>query len=75
MESDGQTRRRRQRDLHQLRILAWCVARDRYSAEPRRTEGGRRGRARIVALTFYVEQEDYRAADIAVSEIEAQSAD
>ena len=75
MESDAQAKRRRQRDLHELRILAWCVARDKYSAEPRRTEGGRRGRARIVTLTFYVEHEDYRAADIAVSEIEVRRTD
>ena len=75
MESAADAERRRSRDLHELRILAWCVARDKYSAEPRRTEGGRRGRARIVTLTFYVEAEDYRAADTAVSEIEARRTD
>ena len=75
MESARDAERRRSRDLHELRILAWCVARDKYSAEPRRTDGGRRGRARIVTLTFYVEPEDYRAADTAVSQIEAQRVD
>jgi hypothetical protein len=75
VESAADAERRRSRDLHELRILAWCVARDKYSSEPRRTDGGRRRRARIVTLTFYVEQEDHRAADAAVSEIEARRTD
>jgi hypothetical protein len=75
VESATDAERRRSRDLRELRILAWCVARDKYRAEPRRTDGGRRGRARIVTLTFYVEAEDYRAADHAVSRIEARRAD
>lgn len=60
---------RRADDLHHLRMLAWCVQRDKYRAEPRRIEGGRRGAARMVTLTFHVEMADYAEADRAVREI------
>lgn len=59
-------------DLHHLRVLAWLVARNRYSAEPRRVEGGRRGKARIATFTYYVEMADYREADEAVKEMLAR---
>jgi|GEM_PF-7097235 len=62
-------RQRRDRDLEALRILAWCVQRGRYSAEPMRMEGGRRGKARIGTFTFYLEAADLAAAREAVKAI------
>ena len=72
MDTTDAGEQRRRHDLHELRILAWCVQRDKYRAQPRRVEGGHRGKARIVTLTFYVEMADYREADAAVSEIDAR---
>jgi len=74
LPSDAERREeaaRLQRDhhLHNLRILAWCVARGRYSAEPMSVEGGRRGKARIRTFTYYLEQEDFAEANLAVMEI------
>lgn len=60
---------RRDRDLEALRILAWCVQRDRYSAEPMRMDGGHRGKARIGTFTFYLEAADIAEAREAVQEI------
>ncbi|MQA00999.1 MAG: hypothetical protein GEU80_17070 [Dehalococcoidia bacterium] len=56
-------------DLHHLRILAWCVMRGRDQSEPRRVEGGHRGKARIATFTFYVEMPDFREANEAVRQI------
>lgn len=39
-------------DREALRILAWRVQRNRYSAEPIGIDGGRRGKARIATFTF-----------------------
>jgi|GEM_PF-4082911 len=57
-ETPAQRQERIDRDLEVLRILAWCVQRNRYSAEPVRIDGGRRGKARIGTFTFYVEATD-----------------
>lgn len=74
-ETPDQAARRRDRDLHALRMLAWCVMRDRYSAERPRVEGGHRGSARIWTFTFYLEAEDYREADESVRAAVAQRAE
>ncbi len=60
---------RRAADLEALRILAWCVQRNRYSAEPVRIDGGRRGKARVATFTFYLEAADLSQARDAVREI------
>lgn len=57
-ETAAQKQERIKRDLETLRILAWCVQRNRYSAEPARSDGGRRGKARIATFTSYVEAAD-----------------
>lgn len=44
----------------------------RYSAEPLRIEGGRRGKARIATITFYLEAADLNEARNAVREILAR---
>ena len=62
-------RQRRDRDLEALRILARCVQLNRYSAEPMRVEGGRRGKARIATFTFYIGTTDLNEARDAVREI------
>jgi len=74
LPSDAERREeasRLQRDhhLHNLRILAWCVARGRYHAEPMSVEGGRRGKARIRTFTFHLDQADFAEADVAVKAI------
>lgn len=68
-ETDAQKQERIERDLDALRILAWLVQRGRYSAEPMRMEGGRRGKVRIAAFTFHIEAADLREARDAVREI------
>src|SRR5690606_15786853 len=70
--STDRDRERRRLDLHTLRVLAWLVQRDKYRAEPRRVEGGRRGKARIARFTYHVEIEDLREAEAAVREIVAR---
>jgi len=74
LPSDAERREeasRLQRDhhLHNLRILAWCVARGRYSAEPVAVEGGHRGATRIRTFTFHLEQADFAEANEAVREL------
>jgi hypothetical protein len=74
LPSDAERREeaaRLQRDLHlhHLRILAWCVARGRYHADPVVTEGGHRGRTRLRTFTFTLEQADFAEANAAVREI------
>jgi hypothetical protein len=63
---------KRETDLDLLRSVAWCVQRMRYSAEPLRIEGGRRGKARIATITFYLEAADLNEARDAVREIMAR---
>lgn len=68
-ETPAQKQARIDRDLEALRIFAWCVQRNRYSAEPVRIDGGRRGKARIGTFTFYLEAADIAEAREAVREI------
>ena len=74
LQSDAERREeaarlRRDLDLHHLRILAWCVARARYSADPVVTEGGHRGRTRLRTFTFTLEQADFAEANEAVRDL------
>jgi len=68
-ESPDQARRRRERDLDDLRALAWLVMRDRYNREEPRVDGGRRGKARIRTMVYYIEAADWREAVEAVEAI------
>ncbi len=64
--------RRRDSDLELLRMVAWCVQRMRYAAEPLRMEGGRRGKARVATVTFYVEAADLNEARDAVRRLQRE---
>lgn len=68
-ETPAERQRRIDNDLHDLRVLAWLVARNRYNREGPTREGGHRGKPEIITQVWYAEPQDLLEAERAVREI------